>query len=78
MQNKVNELHGPKVALKLMSDDQIDEEIFVALLDFSKKMLTNGNHEVQQTYYKQFTTENDSEIFFEWMNKILDDEIEIL
>ena len=41
-------------------------------------MLKNGNYDIQQSFFKHFSNEIDSELFFERMNKILDHEINIL
>ncbi|CAG9321846.1 unnamed protein product [Blepharisma stoltei] len=70
IQNKLNGFGAGRMALTLMSESEINPEMFIALLDFSIQLLEGGNPNVQKEFYQFFVRVPNSESFFQRIHKL--------
>lgn len=62
----------------LMCDKETDDLVFDGLLYFTIKLLEGGNEKVQQDFYQYFITMSNSSVFFNKINKCMNEHIERL
>ena len=63
-QNEFSEMGAVEIVLNLMCKADLDNFIFYILIDFSNKILNEGNEKVQAEFYNFFVNVQSSEKFF--------------
>ena len=76
VQDKLNSLGISRVVLNLMCDNKTNDELFITLLQFSTKLLEDGNESVQKEFYAYFVSVTHSEVFFQRISNLLRVEIQ--
>lgn len=75
IQDEFNSYGASRVVLTLLCDPDIDQDVFVSLLEFSIQLLEGGNIKVQQEFYQYFVSVSGSERFFEKLHRLFTETI---
>lgn len=76
IQNELCSYGAGKVAIQLMCNTDLNEDLFNSVLDFSTSLVKGGNKQAQNQYYHYLINSGSSIIFFERIHGILVDTIE--
>ena len=77
-QEELNKLGATRVILALMSESELDVEVYKALLHTASKMLDGGNQVIQEEFYMFFINIPSSEVLFERLHTLFVQQADLL